>query len=921
MEMYRLINIERMGKTIMLVTRNTKLKRVIFEINDFYPFCYIKHGVNVPILMRNSVHKREIGGWKTLFNVSMDKIYMNTPESVAKLRDKLNINDTGEADVIYTTRFLIELKMNTGYFVVEGKHITNQSGYVEASHKDIVPIEPPFTIPIREFEIDVESVKNELVLIGLWDSYTNTHHSLMWKDGENSTYNDTFTGMIKTGKVTTWEQPFERTVRVLPNKAYMLVTFLQMVQRYKPDVVGAWWLPYDMPMIYNSIYQCGLDVRQLSPFRSAPVPEKIKGLVLIDQLYGVKKILSKELRSFKLGQVFKELYNVVVPSHPKTIPDMYENGGLINYNSGHVDACRMLSVEQDVIEFIYQLVYSCCSRFDDVESPLRLIDSLLLSVKDANIIYPNKQGWDDTTEDKVKGATVIEPVPGLKTKYDIILDASKLYPTIMYWMNLGVENLDPNGDIVIDIYDDYGEYVETIRFNSSKPSELRKAFDVLFALRDKYDVEIKQLTKKDVKGNSEIIKLMKKKSFSTKINTNTIYGGTGNKGFRLYDKNVQKCTTQIARDVIQHSQRRCRVMSIKLRMLFEILYGDTDSIHVHCEVDTLVEAIEIGYKLEADINKSFDNFVKTYGIKEHKFSFKMEAIAETALYKAKKRYAMNIVWEDGVTLPDIKQKIVGLETERSDSPEITSKVMKRVLKMILSETDNNKILRYINKHAKRITDGKLTPYEIGLPKSIKKTPKEYFTGKCRQRKTKAGMVGCGAEFEGFAPFSEMKEHNNRIVLCPTCGRKITWLKPIHAVAVDYSNTYLGTEFNEYTKIRYVYVDVINKQKYHDTHVIAIDEDTEIPKDFKINYELHAQKIILDKVLPLVELVSEPKSKPLTCSQETLEFDYQNHKSSSNSHTNECSICKNTTNLRMVKMPYGEVLLCKKCRKEYKQLME
>jgi len=912
MDMYRLVNIERMGRTILLVTRNVQLKRVIFEITDFYPFCYIRSDVNVPILMKKTIHERKIGNWKTLYGVSMDRLYFNSPESVAKLRDTLDIDDTGEADVIYTTRFLIELKLNTGYFTNTGKSIINDNGHHVISYKNIVPIEPPFTIPIREFEIDVETIKNDLVLIGLWDSYTNTHHSLLWKDGENTTYNDTFMGMVKKGKVTKWRQPFERTVRVLPNQNFMLVTFLQMVQRYKPDVVGAWWLPYDMPMIYNSILQNGLDVRNLSPFRSAPVPEKIKGLVLIDQLYGVKKILSKQLRSFKLAQVFKELFNVDVPSHPKTIPEMYKNNKLINYNSGHVDACRMLSTEQDVIEFIYQLVYSCCSRFDDVESPLRLVDSLLLSVKDDNIVYPNKQGWsDDETDEKVKGATVIEPIPGLKQKYDVILDASKLYPNIMYWLNLGVENLDPSGNIQIDIKDDEGNYVETIRFDDSKPSELRKAFDVLFALRDKFDNEIKRLTKENVVGNADIIGLLKKKSFSTKINTNTIYGGTGNKGFRLYDKNVQKCTTQLARDIIEHSQRRSAVMSLLLGIPLGILYGDTDSIHVHVEVETLDEAIKIGRQLESDLNKSFDKFVQLYGIKEHGFSFKMEAIAETALYKAKKRYAMNIVWEDGVKLPKTKQKIVGLETERSDSPEITGKVMKQVLKMLLMNKPSDKVLNYINKYSKLVIDGEYTPYEIGLPKSIKHPLDEYFVGKCQKRKTKAGYVGCNMVFDGYAPFSNRKNFNNRPELCPKCGRKITWRKPIHAFAADYSNVYLDTKFDSGDKIRYLYVSVLDDSKIQNTHVIAIDEDTEIPDSIVIDYEMHSQKIILDKVLPLYDLVHSNEVKPKEKTKQLTISDIEE------STIPCCSVCDSTMNLKQINTDCGIILMCDECLTDYK----
>lgn len=292
----------------------------------------------------------------------------------------------------------------------------------------------------------------------------------------------------------------------------------------------------------------------------------------------------------------------------------------------------------------------------------------------------------------------------------------------------------------------------------------------------------------------------------------------------------------------------------------EIFVHNTDSVHLRMEFKTLEEAIKHGLILEDIINKSFDEFVKSYGLKEHGFKVKLEAIAEGALYKAKKRYAFLHVWEDGHILDEPNYKIVGLEPKRSDSPEITEEVMTKVLKMILNKATIKEIDEYVDVEYTKIVEHEYTPFEIGIPKGINKKLSDYFYGKCRVKKLKAGTIGCGYIEPGVLPFTDKEEYQNRRQHCPKCGNKLTYTKPIHAFAADYSNNYLDTDLKGGTKTRYLYVK--DTGRYPPTHVVALDEDLKLPKDFKVDYVMQARKIVLDKISPLTDLIKVSKQTKL-----------------------------------------------------------
>lgn len=862
---YRLINIERFGRKISMVVRDQNLERHVFNIVDFYPYCYIRSSSRVPLKIMRKVYERQIGEWRDLYNEPMDKIIFKSPDDVRALRESLELYETGEADVIYTTRFLAEVKIRNGYFVLTRPPKDN--GNLQ-SYKDIIPIDV-MNIPTRNIHFDIEAVDNITVLVGLWDSYTNKYMSSGWVPKLHESSHDTFLSLKKTKKgKSRRKQEIERGVLIFSHIKPALRTFFEYMHKMQPDVVAGWYIAgYDIPQLFKDAEIADVDVNMLSPFNSAPDPEKIKGLVQIDLLDGYKKLESSEIRSYKLPNVIKSEFKIGVPSDPKRIPEMWKNGmPLIDYNSSHVDACRYLDDQLGIIDFIYQLAYTCCCRFDDTNSMMRLIDALILSAKDKYTVYPNKPQYNYDDDDKARGATVLEPVPAVVTDYELVIDASKLYPSIIISMNLGIDTLDNNGDIKIPLKDEDGKVYDIIRFSDSKKCELSKAFDFLFELRKTHEDERDKLLKNE-EANRELIGLVKKQIFSVKIPTNGIYGLVGNPAFRLYNKTVQECVTQVGRDYIQFIMDMVTKYCKKHDIEHDIKAGDTDSTHAAIiKLESLDEAIKIGKRITKFINKKCDMFAARYGVKpgKHKFKVDLEAISESALYKAKKRYAMKFVWEDGVKLSKPKYKITGLEPKRSDNPEITEKVLKKVIHMTLDGKSSKIIRKYADKQYNKVLKQELTAFEIGIPKGMKQEFSYYFRGECRIKKG-----GCGKIYPGVMPFT--RDWDKRPKTCPICENKISYGRPIHAYAAAFSNLYLDTHFVPGDKVRYLYVEpqpevpffeffekdsTKKRPKLPNTHVIAVDEHTEIPSEIKIDYEKQCNKILTEKIEPLLKIIEQ-----------------------------------------------------------------
>jgi len=161
----------------------------------------------------------------------------------------------------------------------------------------------------------------------------------------------------------------------------------------------------------------------------------------------------------------------------------------------------------------------------------------------------------------------------------------------------------------------------------------------------------------------------------------------------------------------------------------KVIGGDTDSIFVDLEEQSLFKLMKKSRKLEQEINDSFDDFVSEFGIKEHYFSIKLEKICKSILFVpkkgtgvAKKRYAYIPFWTEGKTSSDIVYS--GFQNRRCDSSKLAKNFQKFVIKQILEEKSSTVVpLTKIIKLG--IENGSIDPINYAIPGGYGRTLKEY----------------------------------------------------------------------------------------------------------------------------------------------------------------------------------------------------
>ncbi|NBX51138.1 DNA polymerase, partial [bacterium] len=106
------------------------------------------------------------------------------------------------------------------------------------------------------------------------------------------------------------------------------------------------------------------------------------------------------------------------------------------------------------------------------------------------------------------------------------------------------------------------------------------------------------------------------------------------------------------------------------------------------------------------------NYTRAY---DQKIWFKREAIATRGIWVAKKRYALNVLNNEGVQYAEPKLKVMGLEIVRSSTPEVCRSLLKEAVKIALNENEAA-LQEYINTQKDRYLQ--LSAAEIAFPRGV-----------------------------------------------------------------------------------------------------------------------------------------------------------------------------------------------------------
>lgn len=196
-----------------------------------------------------------------------------------------------------------------------------------------------------------------------------------------------------------------------------------------------------------------------------------------------------------------------------------------------------------------------------------------------------------------------------------------------------------------------------------------------------------------------------------KILINSLYGALGNEKFRLYSLTNAAAVTTFGQLAIQWVERKVNEYLNTVcgtENYGYVCYIDTDSIYV--DVEKVVQKVGIDKfrdtnhltdfldkfgreKMEPVIEKGYQELREYMNNKEHLMFMDREAISLAPLgsngcggfWTGKKRYALNVYDMEGTRFAKPKLKIMGLETQRSSTPEAIRGSLKECIRLMLQE--------------------------------------------------------------------------------------------------------------------------------------------------------------------------------------------------------------------------------------------
>lgn len=251
-----------------------------------------------------------------------------------------------------------------------------------------------------------------------------------------------------------------------------------------------------------------------------------------------------------------------------------------------------------------------------------------------------------------------------------------------------------------------------------------------------------------------------KRQLVRKILLNSTYGALLNEHCRFYDKRIGQSVTLTGRQITKH------MMSAINEIILEeyrhdgdsIVYGDTDSAYftVYPTLKEKIDNGEIEWNKESAIalydtiseqaNTTFPAFMERAFHCPRKngeiIQAGREVVGDRSLFITKKRYAINIIDEEGKR-KDIdgkmgKIKAMGLDLKRSDTPKYVQEFLMSVLEMVLAGKSRDDVVEQIRDFKTELS--KQDSWTKGSPKSANKLT-YYGELEKRSKKGKANMPG------------------------------------------------------------------------------------------------------------------------------------------------------------------------------------
>ena len=590
--------------------------------------------------------------------------------------------------------------------------------------------------------------------------------------------------------------------RSFKSERLLLEDFLNYWEKLDVDIVTGWNINFfDIPYLINRIKKIvgEKDSKRLSPWRQ--IKERIVtamqrehtvydlvGISTLDYFDLYRKLTFTNRESYRLDHIaYVELGERKTSySEYDSLSDFYSSNfqKFVEYNIKDVDLVVQLEDKLRLMELALTIAYSAKVNHTDIFSQVKTWEQIIYHhLNEHGVVIPAKKSG--SKDDQFVGAYVKEPLVGMH-KWVVSFDLDSLYPHLIMQYNISPETLTKDGkrnsitpdDILNDtirskeIIEHHTDNKLSVAGNGTTYHTKGQGFlpylmETLYEERKMYKdkmLDAKRLLKSLGDDASPEKKAEVKKDISKyhnfqlarKIQLNSAFGAIGNQYFRYYNLDMAEAITisgQLSIRWIEKELESFMNSTVETKDSKYVIASDTDSIYL--SFDSLVSKVmpnetdktkivkfitaSCDKIIQPLIDKKYDELSRKMNAFENKMRMKREAIADKGIWTAKKRYMLNVlVGEDGVILTKPEQKIMGIETARSSTPEAVRNALMDCVYIILNGTQEE-LISYTEKFRKEFNS--LSVEQIAFPRGCNGMEKYADVKAIYQKSTPIAVKG------------------------------------------------------------------------------------------------------------------------------------------------------------------------------------
>jgi DNA polymerase elongation subunit (family B) len=509
---------------------------------------------------------------------------------------------------------------------------------------------------------------------------------------------------------------------------------------HMPDVVTGWNMrTFDIPYIVNRCRRILDDekVKMLSPW--GRVEEKqvtmMKKQTQLYDIIGVSQIDYLDLFK-KFGFSFgpQETYKldhiayVVLGEHKLeydgSLHSLYMNDHqkFIDYNIKDVDLVDRIEDKIGLMTLCFTMAYKAGVNFNDTFGTTGIWDTLIYRyLTPQNIIVPpNKESF----KSDYAGGYVKDPQCGVHD-WVASFDVNSLYPNIIVQWNMSPETIMKgrhdhrvSPDSILEGY--IPEQVEGVNiagsgqmFSNAKqgfmPKIIVEMYDERVKIKKLMIASKKELEACDQTNKQELYRIERdiaryeNQQTAIKLLLNSLYGALGNKYFRYFTMEIAEGITLSGQMIIRWAEKHVNDYLNKAlkneKYKDYVIAIDTDSVYVALEQVVKTTGLTDKEKilnfldkfcdeaLESILDKSFAKLADQLNVHTRRITMKREAIANRAIWAAKKRYILNVLDNEGVRYAKPKLKIMGIEAIKSSTPGTCREAFTELFQVLINGTE------------------------------------------------------------------------------------------------------------------------------------------------------------------------------------------------------------------------------------------